>query len=156
MAISHCNNHLRAVSFGDEQRWPSDKHGDLYLQLHEPLREKNVEMTRIFLVEPAAIPGLVNIFRRNLALGVTTYILDPNLVNGYYWRDMVIYDDNLLRTAAAYGSDPDRKTAEFTDDPSRIAQSLADFRDLLRVARASLASAELVLARNGYETSPVD
>jgi transcriptional regulator with XRE-family HTH domain len=156
LAISHCRYHLRAVSFGDEQRWPSDKHGDLYLQLHEPLRQENVEMTRIFLVEPDAIPDLVGVFRRNLELGVTTYILDPNLVNDYYWRDMVIYDDNLLRTAAAYGSDPDRKTAEFTDDPNRIAQGLSDFRDLLRIARASLASAEHVLARGGYDLEPAE
>src|SRR3954451_5832700 len=154
LAISHCSYHLRAVSFGDEQRWPSDKHGDLYLQLHEPLREQNVEMTRIFLVEPDAIGGLVDVFRRNLELGVITYILDPNLVNDYYWRDMVIYDDNLLRTAAAYGTDPDRKTAEFTDDPTRIAQSLSDFRDLVRVARASLAQAEKVLARTGHGATP--
>lgn len=150
LAISHCSYHLRAVSFGDEQRWPSDTHGDLYLQLHEPLREQNVEMTRIFLLEQDAIPDLVPVFRRHLELGISTYILDPNLVNDYYWRDTVIYDDNLLRTAAAYGSDPDRKTAEFTDDPSRIAQGLADFRDLLKIARASLASAELVLSRGGH------
>lgn len=154
LAISQCNYHLRAVSYRDEQRWPSGTHGDLYLQLHEPLRERNVEMTRIFLVEPDAIPGLITVFRRHLELGINTYILDPNVVNDYYWRDTVIYDDILLRSAAAYGTDPDRKIAEFTDVPGRIAQGLADFRDLLRIARVSLASAEQVLARGDHIPPP--
>jgi transcriptional regulator with XRE-family HTH domain len=154
LAILQCGSHLRAVSFGDEQRWPSDTHGDIYLQLHEQLRQRNVEMTRIFLLNPAAIPALVPVFRRHLTLGIDTFILDPALINDYYWRDMVIYDDALMRTAAAHGSDPDRKTVEFTDDAGRIAQGLSDFRDVLRIARASLASAEQVLARGGHLDKP--
>ncbi len=147
-AVQECQSHLRAVSYEDEPWWTS-KVGSDYLKLHQQLLafRPEVEMTRIFLVEPKALPDLRHTLRIHRELGITTFVLDPKQVDEHYWRDFVLYDDRLLRSGVTTAARTDRKTAEFTDDPARIAQAKADFSTLLRLARSGLNGVEAVLEK---------
>lgn len=145
LAVKKCEDHLRAVSYQDEPWWQGPP-GDSYLELHEELKQNDVRMTRIFLVREEALESLRPTFERHVELGIETYVLMPDQVNEYYWRDFVVYDDVLLRTAAVTDPTTDRKTAEFTDDPGRIAQALGDFNALKDIAETSFASLDRVLS----------
>jgi transcriptional regulator with XRE-family HTH domain len=139
MAVNECRSHLRAVSYQDALWWESTA-GDGYLQLHAELAKREVEMTRIFIIPPEALTGLGPTLERHIELGIHTFVLFHDEVNDYYWRDFVLYDDVLLRMATAVDVSADRKSAEFTDNPSRIMQALEDFKYLYRVANTNIAS----------------
>lgn len=145
LAVQQCDSDLRAVSYQDETWWGS-KAGDRYLDLHEDLRDR-VDMTRIFIVPENIVTTLTPTFQRHIELGIQTYILDPDEVNDYYWRDFVIYDDTLLREADSTDTSNERKLAEFTDDPSRINRAGDDFGALLSIAKSQVADVEHVLPR---------
>lgn len=154
LAIAGCRAHLRAISYQDEPWWLSES-GDVYLELHQQRKEEDgVEMTRIFLVDPQKLPELRPTLQRHLDLGIKTYVLDPQQVDPGYWRDVVIYDDVLLRTADETAIASDQKRAEFTDEPGRVGQARQEFEDLRRVAENALASAERVLERLDRQQKP--
>jgi transcriptional regulator with XRE-family HTH domain len=139
MAVDQCRSHLRAVSYQDDSWWAGPA-GDSYLQLHGELANREVEMTRIFIIKPDALDSLRATLERHVELRIHTYVLYDEEVNDYYWRDFVLYDEALLRLATAVDPSASRKTAEFTDDPNRIMQALEDFKYLHRVATANIAS----------------
>ncbi len=139
MAVDQCHSHLRAVSYQDGSWWAGSA-GDSYLQLHGELANRDVEMTRIFIIQPDALESLRSTLDRHVELKIHTYVLFAEEVNDYYWRDFVLYDDVLLRLATAVDPPASRKTAEFTDDPNRIMQALEDFKYLYRVSTANIAS----------------
>jgi transcriptional regulator with XRE-family HTH domain len=145
-AVDECRSHLRAVSYQDEPWWPSAA-GDSYLELHKELAQRDVEMTRIFIVQPDALTELRPTLERHVELGIRTFVLQRDEVSDYYWRDFVLYDDALLRMATSVDASADRKSAEFTDDPGRIMQALEDFKYLYRIASAHVASVERILER---------
>jgi transcriptional regulator with XRE-family HTH domain len=147
MAVDQCHSHLRAVSYQDGSWWAGPA-GDSYLQLHgELLANREVEMTRIFIIKPDALDSLRTTLDRHVELKINTYVLYDEEVNDYYWRDFVLYDEVLLRLATAVDPTASRKTAEFTDDPNRIMQALEDFKYLYRVATANIASTQRVVAK---------
>ncbi len=146
VAVNSCQAHLRAVSYHDEEWWQSAS-GDAYLEHHADLRERGVEVTRIFLIASERVALLTKTLEKHIELGMHAYVLDVENVEEP--RDFVIYDDTLLREASSLGlDDPDRKTAEFTDDPARIEGALIEFEELRTAAVAFGGSAEKVLARS--------
>ena len=146
-AVAACDQHLRAVSYQDEGWWNSSS-GDRYLEHHDLLRQRDVEMTRIFLVGNVGVEALLPTLERHVQLGISTYVIDPEIVDEQQWRDVVIYDDTILRVANPVDSDDyDRKTARFTDDPSQVQVALLDFEDLRTIALADGGDAERVLAK---------
>jgi transcriptional regulator with XRE-family HTH domain len=147
MAVDQCRSHLRAVSYQDGSWWAGPA-GDSYLQLHGELANREVEMTRIFIIQPDTLDGLRPTLERHVELNIHTYVLYEEEVNDYYWRDFVLYDEVLLRLATAVDPTASRKTAEFTDDPSRIMQALEDFKYLYRVATANIASTQRAVAKS--------
>jgi transcriptional regulator with XRE-family HTH domain len=147
LAVDECRSHLRAVSYQDEPWWPSAA-GDSYLEQHKELALRDVEMTRIFIVQPDALVALRPTLERHVELGIHTFVLLRDEVNDYYWRDFVLYDDVLLRIATPVDASADRKSAEFTDDPGRIMQAFEDFKYLYRIASTHVASVERILDRS--------
>jgi transcriptional regulator with XRE-family HTH domain len=145
LAMTFCKAHLRAVSYQDENWWPSDK-GDRYLDTHEDLLQKDVELTRIFLIDTSGIDPLVPTLERHVALGINTFVIDKQLVDEEQWRDVVIYDRDILRVADATDLENDRKLAEFTDDESRIEAALVEFDELRNRALSIGGEAERVLS----------
>lgn len=148
LAVQQCESHLRAVSYEDESWWSSGA-GDRYLDLHEDLNSRHVEMTRIFIIDHDTAKKLRTTLERHVALQIDTYVLSPDEVGERYHRDFVIYDDGLLREADSTDLSTDRKEAVFTDDPWRISKALLDFNELRTIARSNLAQADKVLARMG-------
>ncbi|HTW43207.1 MAG TPA: helix-turn-helix transcriptional regulator [Solirubrobacteraceae bacterium] len=145
-AVDECRSHLRAVSYQDEPWWPSAA-GDSYLELHKELAQRDVEMTRIFILDQDALADLRPTLERHVELNIRTFVLLRDEVNDYYWRDFVLYDDVLLRMATPVDATSERKSAEFTDDRGRIMQALEDFKYLYRVASTHVASVERILER---------
>jgi hypothetical protein len=136
------------VSYQDEAWWDGPS-GDRYLETHKALAEGGVEMTRIFLVDEGGIETLMPTLERHIELGIATYVIDPAKVEEQQWRDLVIYDDILLRTAnPVNGEDFDRKAAVFTDNPSVVQVALMNFEDLRTAAIADGGDAELVVAKH--------
>lgn len=148
LAVQQCESHLRAVSYEDESWWESGA-GDRYLELHEDLKRRGVEMTRIFIIECDTAKALRHTLERHVALDIDTYVLSPDEVGERFHRDFVIYDDSLLREADSTDPTNDRKEAVFTDDPWRVNKALLDFNELRTIARSNLAQADLVLSRMG-------
>ena len=150
LAVQRCESHLRAVSYEDESWWSSGA-GDRYLELHEDLKNRGVDMTRIFIVTWEKAKELRVTLERHVALGIATYILSPDEISEWYHRDFVIYDDVLLREADSNETNSERKEAVFTDDPPRVNSALVDFNELFAIAKSNLADAESVLRRMGSE-----
>lgn len=142
MALESCQQSLRAVSYQDEGWWLSSK-GDRYLDLHEELRDRGVSMTRIFVIED--VRPLRPTLARHVAIGITTIVVSKELIPEEQWRDIVIYDDNLVRTADATDPENDRKLAEFTEDPARVSATALEFEQIMRYSLAVGAEAEVVL-----------
>lgn len=146
-AVQSCNQHLRAVSYQDEHWWASSS-GDRYLENHAELLEREIEITRIFLVHPDHVGDLVPTLERHVELKINTYVLDPATIDDVMCKDFVIYDDVLFREANPVSSNNvDKKTARFTDSPSEIQVWLQNFDELRRAAMAEGGDAERVLAR---------
>ena len=150
-AAADCRSVLRAVSYQDEGWWLSET-GDRYLEVHAQLHERDVEMTRVFIVRPDELHGedrddLLAVFEAHRNLGIQTYVLTTEQVPDHLWRDFVVYDSELLRNGELTSPNGDRKNAEFTDDPGRIDLALKDFNDLVSLAKRDDADAERVAAR---------
>ena len=133
LAYRQSKSSIRAVSYQDERWWQSRRGRD-YLRLQAEIRKRDIEITRIFLVDEQQQPNLVETFRKHVELGIRSYVLDPADVDEVYWRDLIIFDEDLLRIGDSPGDDSDRKKAEFTDSQVDIAQALEDFRALYRIA----------------------
>jgi transcriptional regulator with XRE-family HTH domain len=132
VAYRQAKSTIRAVSYQDEQWWES-KHGRDYLRLHDEVRNKGIEITRIFLVPEDKQRDLKKTFERHVELGIPTFVMSPHDVKIELCRDFVIFDDDLLRVGGSPRID-DFKTAEFTDNSARIEQARGDFQALYRIA----------------------
>ena len=136
---------IRAVSYQDEQWWES-KRGRDYLRLHDEVRNKNknIEITRIFLVPEDRQPDLKKTFERHVELGISTFVMSPHDVGAELCRELVIFDEELLRVGGSPRID-DLKAAEFTDNPARIEQARGDFEALHRIAINTPTEAQHIL-----------
>jgi transcriptional regulator with XRE-family HTH domain len=132
VAYLQAKSTIMAVSYQDEKWWES-KRGRDYLKLHDEVRKKGVEITRIFLVAEEKRPALRETFEKHDALGIPTFVMSPVDVGVELCRDFVIFDDDLLRVGGIALLD-DRKTAEFTDNFARVEQARGDFQALYLIA----------------------
>ncbi|MDQ0733495.1 helix-turn-helix domain-containing protein [Arthrobacter sp. B1I2] len=147
-AVESCNSHLRAVSYQDEAWW-SSAGGDTYLEHHEKLLNRKVDITRIFLVPKSGIEALLPTLERHIQLEIQAYVLEPDSVEPASRRDFVIYDDTLLREASSVDDgDEDLKEAEFTDDPIRIQGALLKFERMRTAAIALGGDAQRIVRRH--------
>ncbi len=150
LALDVCRNNLRAVSY-QERDWWSGRAGARYLDTQDDMRNRGVEIYRIFLVEETELYELqqAGVFDRHTGTNISFDVLLLSEVDDNYWRDFVVYDRRLLRTATVTSVKSDRRTAEFTDDPGRVASALADFTSLLRVAETSKIDLDKFTANGG-------
>lgn len=148
-AVNSCRSALRAVSYQDEHWWRSAG-GDTYLEHHEALLSRGVEITRIFLIQgDRGFEALAPTLEKHIDLGIQAYVLDPESVESSSRRDFVIYDDVLLREASSVddGEEIDLKEAEFTDDPVRIQGALLKFERMRNAAISLGGDAQRLLRR---------
>jgi transcriptional regulator with XRE-family HTH domain len=136
---------IRAVSYQDESWWES-KGGRDYLKLHDEVRDKRVDITRIFLVPEDRRYSLRETFQAHVDLKIPTFVMSPSDVPVELCRDFVIFDEELLRVSGPPRLD-DRKAAEFTDSAARILQALGDFHALYRIAVNMPTEAEHILSQ---------
>lgn len=146
VAVLSCESHLRAVSY-DDLAWWGRSLGEKYRETHELLRRDHpdVDITRIFLIEPTDLSVLRSTLQWHFDLGITTYLLYLDEVNERSLEDFILCDLRLLRTAVPV-SDATKK-AEFTDDPRRINEKFVAFETLRRRAietRGALTSVDEV------------
>ena len=134
-SLGTCTRTLHAVSYEDEQWWGGD-HGRAYLQLHEDLAQRGVEMTRVFLIPlNARDENFERTLDRHREIGIETYLLDPDDVPEPHRRDFMLYDDSLLRQAYRIAGRIE-KNAEFIDDPALLSRARDDFHQVLDTARS--------------------
>jgi transcriptional regulator with XRE-family HTH domain len=151
LALDVCRHNLRAVSYREETWW-SGRGGARYLDTQDDMRGRGVEIHRIFLVEEDELDRLrqTDVFDRHTGPNISFDVLLLSDLAGQYWGDFVVYDRRLLRTATVTPTShsSERRTAEFTDEPARVASALADFNSLLRVAETSKVDLDALTTNN--------
>jgi transcriptional regulator with XRE-family HTH domain len=143
MAYRQCQKTVKAVSFQDEEWWPSSRGRD-YLDLHEEVRNKGIEITRIFIVSQDRRPALKEAFKRHIELRIPTFVMSPEEATVRLCRDFIIFDENLLRVGGTPGF-AGFKAGEFTDNSAPLAQALGDFNALYTMAKNTPTEAEHIL-----------
>jgi transcriptional regulator with XRE-family HTH domain len=147
VAYRQCKSGIRAVSFQDEEWWPSVRGRD-YLDLHEEVRNKGIKITRIFIVSEDRRLALRETFKRHIELRIPTFVISPEDATVRLCRDFIIFDEDLLRVGSPPGL-AGFKAAEFTDNSAPLTQARADFDALYRVAKNTPTEAEHILERLG-------
>ena len=134
-ALESCRSQLRVVTSNPPEWWNS-RHAQRYLDLHEPLSRRNVEMTRVFVVDESEEDQLEPALRRHDELGITYHILNFHDVEDHQRLDFVIYDDSLLRfVTEVVRKRGETRIAEFTQDKAQVNQSIVNFDYLKRLAQ---------------------
>lgn len=135
LAVSNaCHVSLRAISYGDDRWWLGSRGKDFVDLCADVTRHDSSTATRIFLLAPPERPAYADVLAQHVAIGAEVLVADPSEVPEASRRDFEIYDRSLLREAISGGS-PDGRSAEFTDEPSRIHRAEVAFAAARRVAR---------------------
>ncbi len=136
-ALESCQQTMRSVSFRNDA-WGTSRRGRRYLDAHQLLVERGVEMTRIFVVDERTEEQLQPTLERHQELGIKYCLVHIEDLEDRYASDFVIYDDSLLRTTVnLVGRSGKTQSAEYTQDPAQVQQAIVDFESLARLAYES-------------------
>ena len=134
--VANARRSVRAVSFRDEEFWESEA-GERYLKHNEHLLKRGASrrrggVSRIFVLDShEIILQLKPVIDRHIALGVTVYILPPNVQVPSDLEDFVVYDDQCVRFAEPLEFSGSRKRATLSINPPDVTRYVSKFQQMV-------------------------
>lgn len=89
---------VRAVSYQDGGFW-DEPEGQNFLRAHVTSMSKDINISRIFILEEAEFTTQRNVIEAQVDMGIVVRVIDARKLKESEREDFVIYDDNYVRFA---------------------------------------------------------
>jgi hypothetical protein len=126
---------IMAVSFEDLPFWTSTE-GEGFLLAHSEAMKKNIDITRIFILNKSEISAMTDVMQKQANLGIKVYKVFEDKVSHLRPADIVIYDDVLVRRGydEIYSRNDKFKQASLVMDEQLIRSEKVRIEAILRFA----------------------
>ncbi len=110
-----------AISYQDDSFWVEEP-GKKFLAAHKVAIHAKVEITRIFILDAAALVTQKSVIQNQIDLGINCQVVNEASIPAVYREDFVIYDDKYVRFAklVAQTQQTTLKTATLTSDRDTV------------------------------------
>jgi hypothetical protein len=121
-----------AVSYQDEKFW-DDPEGIDFLQAHKTIIAHGREIHRIFVLKKDDAAGQEATIRKQMALGVSCYIVIEESIGAEYHEDFVLYDNKYVRFARLVSEtiSSQYKVATLSSESDRVTRYLNNWKYLI-------------------------